>query len=126
MANVCTPCTEAKQIPTCITSLVVGTIANLTTAVYVYIQDITTGRLVRLPVTSSGAGLVAATVSGEDFMDGHDYELWVTLASAASIEDKLSVTIEAVAYTCFHLRFTQVRDNTGAVISYSSITIDVV
>lgn len=125
MSNVCTPCTKAKPIPTCITNLTIGTITALNTAVCVYIKNLTTGRLLRFSATSTGSGLVIVDISSQDWMPGHDYELWVTLASAVNIEDRENVTVSGTAYTCFELSFEYVLDTAGDPISYASQTLKI-
>lgn len=117
-STVCNPCTRMRPLLACATTLTVGTIANLTTAIYVYIHDHTTGRLVRYSTTSSGAGVVSFDLSdGQVYAEDHDYELYITLASATNIEEKVSFTINAVAYDCVALDFKRVYDNDDVLVS---------
>ncbi len=119
-------CTKTQLIPPCLTNLQVGTITSLTTAVQVYIEDITLQtKPVAYPVTSDGAGLV--TITGldllPDFMPNHSYVLWVTLDDATSIEDREVITIASVDYTCFQLRFEYVKNPDGTNKTYTTIAI---
>ncbi len=119
-------CQITQMIPVCVENLQIGTISSLTTAVLVYIEDTT---LINKPVphevTSDGAGLV--TITGldtlPDFMPNHSYKCWITLASATSIEDRETITIDAIDYTCFYLRFEYIKnpDNTNK--TYTNITL---
>lgn len=119
--SVCNPCLETDTLPVCIDSLIVGTISSLTTAVFIFVKDITTGKIVRFEETSDGAGLV--TITGldtePDFMPNHSYELWITLALATSIEAKEDITVPnaAASTECISLNF----EYTGE--EYTSITI---
>lgn len=104
----CSSCAKTKPILSCVTELTVGTVANLTTALYIYIRNNTTNRLYRFEETSSGAGLVVVTLDEVQMIPGHNYELWVTLASATNIEQKLDVTIGDETNDCFDVSFQRV------------------
>lgn len=115
-ATVCNPCTAMRTLIACTSTLTVGTIANLTTAVYVYIHNHTTDKLVRYSTTSSDAGLVSFDLSdGQSYMEGHDYELWITLQSATNMDERVNFTIDAVAYSCAALEFHRLYDNDDAI-----------
>lgn len=119
--TVCNPCLITDTIPVCVNSLVVGTISSLTTDVFIYIKDITTDVVVRFEEQTNGAGLI--TITGldtqPDFMPDHSYELWVTLESATSIDDREDITVPNAANTteCIALCF----EYTGEI--YTTITI---
>lgn len=119
--TVCNPCLTTDIIPVCVTSLVVGSISSLNTDVFVYVKDITTSKVVRFEETTDGAGLI--TITGldtePDFMPNHSYELWVTLATATSIDDREDITVPNAGTTteCIALCF----EYTGE--EYASITI---
>jgi len=107
-----------RTLLACTTTLTVGTIANISTAIYIYIHDHTTDRLVRYSATSDGAGLVTVDLSdGQQYAEDHDYELYITLASATNIEEKVSFTINAVAYSCVALNFKRAYDNDDVILS---------
>ncbi len=113
--SVCDPCLKTELVPKCLTNLIIGTISSLNTAVFVYIRDLTTGKLLRFSEVSSGAGQV--TVTGldtePDFMPDHSYEMWITLQTAISIEDRETITVTSslgdVTGTCFQIRFVAVE-----------------
>ena len=120
--SVCDPCLQTQLIPVCVTNLTVGDIAALNTDVFVYIEDLTTGRLTRFDVTTDGTGAVIIVLTDRpDFMPDHAYELHLTLATATSIEDKELITIlnATPAVDCISIRFNYVEEDE----SYTDITI---
>lgn len=121
----CNCCQQTKPISNCVTTIVIGTITNLSTAVYVYFKNKSTDKIFRFSATSSGAGLVSITVGNQKFTNNHAYECWITLASATNLEEKLPVTISGMTgtYTCFLVPFYHVQDNSNAPVSYSSQTL---
>lgn len=125
MSNVCTPCNTAKLIPACITDLTIGTIGSNNADVYIYIKNISTGRLLRFDATSNGAGLVIVDISSQEWMQNQAYELWITLATAVSIDDKENITISGDSFSCFEISFVQVKDEEGNVITYASQTLEI-
>lgn len=86
----------------CIQLLTIGTIANLSTAVYVYLVDKSSGLMVRVGATSTGAGLVVADLSEIELSPTHLYELFITLENAW-IGDKLDITVGAATTDCITL-----------------------
>jgi hypothetical protein len=92
----------------CTTTLTVGDSAYNTTAVYVYIKNNTTGRLYRFSVTTDGAGLITANISSVQMIPDHNYELWVTLASATNTEEKIDFTIDGETKNCLDVSFQRV------------------
>lgn len=121
----CNCCQQTKPIANCVTTIVIGTISNLSTAVYVYFKNKSTDKVFRFSATSSGAGVVSITVGSQKFTNNHAYECWVTLASATNLEDKLPVTISGMTgtFTCFLVPFYHIQDNSNAPVSYSSQTL---
>ncbi len=112
----CNPCTPMKPLSRCMAVLTIGTISALNTAVHVYLKNHTTGVLVRFETTSAAVtGLVTVDISDYPQIAGHDYELWVTLATATNTDERVNVTISAVAYTCFAIRFVTVLDDQGVI-----------
>lgn len=122
--SICNPCTPVNTIPSCVTNIIIGTIASVSTAVYVYIKNISTGKVTRISATSSIAGLVTAVLGDFIPMDNCSYEIWVTLATA-DIDTKLNVTISAVAYTCFAVRFETITTTADVVVSVTNYTLKV-
>lgn len=106
--SLCNPCSASKPVLACTTDLTVGTISSLSTAVFVYLKNHTTGFIKRYDVTTTIAGLVVITLSSNDIMPDHDYELWVSLASATNTDERENITIDAVVYTCVKPVFRRV------------------
>lgn len=110
----CNNCTNTKKLSTCAGNLTLGTIASLTTAVYIYVKN-PAGYIYRQSATSSGAGVVILSLASPNTSFYHSsgvFEVWVTLASA-DIETRLTVTIGATGYSCFNLEFQKSFDNDG-------------
>ncbi len=111
----CNSCNKAKDLLSCISTLTIGTIANLNTAVYVYIRNNTTGRLYRYETTSSNAGLVAVLINTQQWIPEHDHEVWITLQSATNIEEKINFTISATSIECANFTLTRVYGSDEAI-----------
>lgn len=110
--TICSPSIPTKCIPLCISSINIGAIEDTDTAVFVYIKDITTGRIELIRVTSDSEGMVVITTTDYTFSDIHSYELWITLASA-SINDKVNITIDDTTDTTFGLCFEDIASLSG-------------
>lgn len=123
--SLCNPCSKSKPVLACTTDLTIGTISGLTTTVFVYIQNHTTGFIKRYDVTSDGVGLVVITLSTNDVMPSHDYELWITLATATDTDDREDITIDSVVYTCVKPIFRRVY-GTDNVLDFGSQTLRIV
>lgn len=120
--SICNPCSKTKAVLACATDLTIGTIANLSTAVYVYIKNHTTGFTKRYDVTSSGAGVVVITLVTNDIMPDHDYEVWITLASATNIDERITIVVSGGNYTCLKPVFRRVY-GTDDVLEYGAQTL---
>lgn len=120
--SICNPCNECKPVLACTTNLTVCTIANVSTAVYVYLENHTTGFIKRYEVTSTVAGVVTIALSSNDIMPDHDYEIWVTLASVTNLEERLTMVISAANYTCVKPTFRRVY-GTDDVLEYGAQTL---
>lgn len=122
--SVCNDCTGTKKIARCTTNLIIGTISNINTAVYVYIKDNTLDdRIIRYAITSSGAGLITIPITPQRFSEDHTYEIWVTLTTASNIETKLDITIGTVTNTCVNLNFATIWTNDNTVATYTNQTL---
>lgn len=110
----CNPCTPMKTLSRCMAILTIGTIAP-TTDVFVWLFNLTTGVATRFPVTSDGAGLVTVDLTDYPQIEGHDYQLYLTPYPTTNTEENMNVTISAVVYTCFALRFVTVYDDQGVI-----------
>lgn len=120
--SICNPCTPCKPVLACTTNLTICTIANLGVAVFVYLEDHTTGFIKRYDVTSTGAGAVVIALSSNDIMPDHDYEVWVTLASSTNTEERLTMVISGANYTCVKPTFRRVY-GTDNVLDYGDQTL---
>lgn len=125
MSSICDSPLIAAPIPLCTTNLVVGTVTSASTAVFVYIQSVATGELTRYSVTSNGAGLVTIPITKNNMRDS-TYSLWITLASAGSMEDREDITVSGTptATKCIDLHFEYVRDTAGDAVVFLNITIE--
>jgi len=111
--SICNPCTPVVSLPVCTQQIIIGTIAQISTAVYVYLRNVTLDKTTRIAgVTSDGAGLVTinTTTTKQLFNVGHSYELWITLQNSTNIEEKINFTIGSTSQDCVALRFTPVLD----------------
>lgn len=119
--SICDQCQKTVNPPLCVTALIIGTIADLTTAVYVYQKHIGSGRTVRYDVTSDGAGLVS--IEPQSLMAHQPYEYWIT---ATNSQDKKPITVDGTAYDCLLVEYDKINDAiTGDSETYASITISV-
>ena len=108
----CPTCTETKPIPKCVDTLIIGAIEYDNTDVYIYVENLTTGRIQRIDATSGISGEVELDLTDPDkeyYSPNFTYELWITLQTG-SINDKLDVTIGYGLYDCFVLRFLEIFD----------------
>lgn len=111
----CSSCPRTKKILSCTTVLTIGTTNLLSTAIYVYIKSHTTGRLYRYSATTSLTGLITATITAQQFAEGHDYELWITLATATNEEAFLNWTIGGETVNCLGVSFQKVYNNADVI-----------
>lgn len=108
----CPTCTETKPIPKCADSLVIGAIANDLTNVYVYIKNLTTGRIQRADEVSDLSGQVSLDLTDPDkefYSQNFVYELWITLRTT-DVNQKLDITIGYTTTDCFTIRFKEIYD----------------
>lgn len=113
-------CQIIQPVPRCTTTLTIGTVASLATAVYVYIKNLGSGRTVRYDMTTDGAGTVTLDMSEAGlFYDVHNsFEIWV--ATAAAPQTRLTVTVGALSDTCLLGTFTDHYD--GNIAEYTTYT----
>ena len=95
----------------CATTITVGTITNLSTAVKIYVKDRVTGVVTPFSTTSSSGGVVTWTIT-ETYKDTlalrRGYQIWVTLASGAT-NARLPIVISGLvaSVTCIELQFLE-------------------
>lgn len=127
---ICSPALKTKTIPTCTQELVVGTIADVSSALVVAIKDITTERLEIIQGESDGDGLVTIDISGYHFAPNHAYELWIFLAGS-NLNDKKLITVEggdcdSQDSELIGLSFTDTYENTEEQFVVTSQTLEIV
>lgn len=123
----CLICQKTSPVPTCTSTLILGTIANLNTAVYIYIKDLSTDRLQREGVSSNGSGQVSLPMSNAPrfYQSGHIMEVWITLQSAVDITDAKDITISGTAYDCLLLTFYEVSNEVDGWYPFTTMTVAV-
>ncbi len=103
----CVQCRRAVPLNKCPETLVIGTIAP-DTAVLGYIKKISNSATKFFSVTSAHDGKVSVDVSDwTDFLNTSktDFEIWLTLTTALTFEDRLPITIGDVTADCLLMRF---------------------
>lgn len=119
-------CTRIKNVPACTNNLTLGTITDHNAAVWIYIEDLTTGRKKRVAGVSSNTGEVILAMDSQRFyQSGHAYEITVVLQSATSIYDTKDITVSGVAYSCFLAKFEVVSNDTFGWYPYENITVEI-
>lgn len=104
----CVQCKRTVPLNKCPDTLVIGTIADANTNVLGYIKKVSNGATQLFSVTSDGDGLVSVDVSGiTDFLNTSktQFEVWLTLATATSFEDRLPITIGTETADCLLMKF---------------------
>lgn len=120
----CTTCSYTKNVPTCVSALVIGAIDDTDADVYVFIKNIATGRLDRLEGTSDGNGIVTvSSIPTNYFMDKNDYEVWVTLRTVSQ-NARETITIDGDDDTCWALPFLDMYGSDGEKETHLSITLE--
>lgn len=120
----CTPCSFTKPVPVCVQELNIGRIAGLNTPIYVFINNLTTGKTVRLSEVSDGAGDIAVDTTGIRFSESFTYEIYVVLQSATSIDDREDILNYPTILTCLAVPFQTVEDEDQDLIIYTTITLE--
>lgn len=110
--SLCNTALSTKALPTCLGVLTIGTIPDLTTAVKIVIEDVTTGRREIYDVTSSGAGVVSVDLTGEEFSDSHSYQAWI-FKTTNGIDDRYAITVSGASATTEYvqLSFELIKDD---------------
>ncbi len=122
MSN-CNPCPIMRPLPKCMGVLTIGDTTFNNTDVFVYIKNHTTSILTRFETTTSGTGLVTLDLTNMYQIEGHDYELWVTLDTATNMDERINITIDAVIYTCVAITFEALYDSNDALITGQAQTL---
>lgn len=121
----CNPCPVMKPLPRCMAALTMGDTAHNSTAMYVYIMNHTTNVLTRIPQTTSIGGSLRPVLTDYPQIEGHDYEIWATLAAAGTgIDDRETITLDTVEYTCFSISFVNLYDEDGELVTGENQTLE--
>lgn len=117
--SVCNPCNKTKPVLACTSTLTVGTLSTYpNTSVHVYLKNHTTGGYIeRYVVTTTAGGSVQIALTSNQIMPDHNYELWVTLATATNTDERLAITIDGENHTCLQPKFRMVFNTSEALVS---------
>ena len=89
----CESCQALQPVVACLTNLNIGTTTHLSTDLKVYAQNIAAGKITVFDRTSTAAGRF--DISGFDWMPNVEFKVWATLATAESIDDTITITLDA-------------------------------
>lgn len=95
-------CQTSNDIVNCVTTIEAAYIEAANTDIYVYLKNVTTGRVERYTATSDADGYFSFDPEGLN--DKHLYEVTVTLASTTNPQDTLLLTIDGNETCC--IQFT--------------------
>jgi hypothetical protein len=113
----CNVGTRVKDLYKCGSTLIIGTAPSANTAYLVYFKNWTTGKTFVVSTTSAaGTGVITITLPTDMLDADHDYQVWVTLASAVNLDTKQNITISSVVYTSFAVYFRTVYDSTQSAV----------
>lgn len=100
-------CHRAQTLTKCAGSLTIGSISATDADIYVYFQDLGTGRIDREESTTDGNGNIVLSPSF-NFMP-RDYHIWVTKKNANYFTDYEKITIDGNADThdCIEVDFAK-------------------
>lgn len=121
-------CSKVNNLITPGTNVIIGTIADVNTAVYIYTQNTTTKRIERQAVTSDGAGAVVLDMQSPDpyfYQANVEFNIWITLASAANMYVTEEITIDTIEYDCLLVEFERVVAGDNIYIEETDQTITV-
>lgn len=123
--TICTPHTLTKPLPTCLATLIVGTIGDLNASIKAYVYNMTTKRITSVTGTSDGAGLVTLDVSELAWSPNHTYYLTLTLAGD-DVNSILNVTVDTTVTNQIALRFEDIYAGDGNMEQFTAQTLEVV
>lgn len=107
----CTQCQDTQPVPECVSSIVIGVIALLSTPVHVFVKNNTTNYVHIQEATSAADGTITLDSTLPDisfYNKNHLYEIWVT-----GIADliKLPITINSIDYDCLLIQFEKIAES---------------
>lgn len=106
----CLTCQQTKQIPNCTDDLVLGIIDYVSTNVYIFIENVTTGRVERQEATSSPVGVVTLDLTDPNahfYSNSYAFEVHVSLRDTTPTE-KLPIQLGGSTFDCFQLTFDKI------------------
>lgn len=126
-ATYCNPCSVFRKLPSCMTNLTVGTIANRNTAVYIYLKNHTTNHIYRFSTTSDAVtGIVTFDITDAgDFSltPNHDYELYIILQSSTNNDERVTFSVNSINYTCAAFTVETINFDSMDVAAYTNQTL---
>lgn len=117
-------CNKAKPLPSCLTSLVLGSVAD-TSQDYNVIFETPDGRR---DIYEAFNVYQTTTMAVEPtyLRVGTQYKVWLTLASAANVETKTTLTIGDTETDCIEVEFYQVHGDDNDLETFATQTISLV
>lgn len=111
----CNVGTRVKDLYKCGTTLYLGDATLASTDYLIYFKNWTTGKVFVIPTTSTLVKRLTPSLPVDMIDANHDYQVWVTLASATNMDAKENVLVGASYYTSFAVYFRTVYDTNHAV-----------
>jgi hypothetical protein len=112
----CSTCNPV-EIFCCSDELIIGDFPDPLKSYNLWIEDISNGRIIILPITNVG-GQMAVDISGFTFAETHSFEFYVTDVTAPEI--KIEWQINSIMVQCLQVRFKKAYDENGEVYSITS------
>lgn len=110
----CLTCIQARDIPNCLTELIVGTIAYANTDLKVRLQTFF-GRVDEIETTSDGSGLITLNLSDIELANGI-YKIMVYVANDPANQLEITTDNGELGY-CIELRVTDGTSESATITS---------
>lgn len=121
----CETCQKMFPIASSLTTLKIGTVTNLNTAYYVYIEDVTTDQIFQYSVTSDAVTGQLDVDPSHEWMESSSYKLWAVQQSADKLHDGDEITVDGSPYKCLEFDVREVIDYNGVCQSFTAQTLHV-
>ncbi len=121
----CPDCTKTLLIPACTDTIVLGTIPDVSQNIYIFANNVTTGRQERQDAVTNADGVVTMDLSipSEDFYsENHRFEVYITLRDTNNTE-RLAITVGEDTFECFTLNFEKIQG--ASPVSYSTFVLQI-
>ena len=118
----CNPHIQTAPAPSCIDTLIVGTIANISADLTAYINDTTIDRLLILNAVSNSGGIVTIDTSNNCLPINHAIIITLSLRNDTTGE-KLTITIAGESSKEVYTRFNDWWDADGVLHSATTYTL---